>query len=252
MSTNPNSVSKDALQDLIQNTLGLGGIDLIKITGTATETAVNACAEDRTVIMSSKFKQQIPGFTGVFGMTNLGKLKTILGFTDEYDENAQITVATQSRDGVDQPVGIHFENKKGDFVNDYRLMSKAIVEEKVKNVVFKGAAWNVDFGPKIPGIQRLKKQASVHSEEATFATTIANGNLNISFGDISTHSGNFTFEASVSGSLSRALQWPVKQFLAIMDLPGDKHIYISDQGVMRITVDSGIAEYEYLLPAQAK
>jgi hypothetical protein len=37
-----------------------------------------------------------------------------------------------------------------------------------------------------------------------------------------------------------------------MDLAGDKHVYISDQGAMRITVDSGIAQYEYLLPAQSK
>jgi hypothetical protein len=247
-----NDVSKDALQDLIQNTLGLGGIDLIKVTGTATETTVNAAAEDRTVIMSSKFKAPIPGFAGVFGMPNLNKVKTILGFTDEYDENAKITVTTQNRDGVDQPVGIHFENKNGDFVNDYRLMAKAIVEEKVKNVVFKGATWNIDFEPTIAGITRLKKQASVHGEETTFTTALTNNNLVISFGDVATHSGNFTFHGGLTGSFSRSLQWPVKQFLAIMDLPGDKRIYISDQGVMRITVDSGIAEYEYLLPAQSK
>jgi hypothetical protein len=50
--------------------------------------------------------------------------------------------------------------------------------------------------------------------------------------------------------MTKELKWPVKQFVSIMDLTGDKHVYISDQGVMRITVDSGIAEYEYLLPAQ--
>jgi hypothetical protein len=27
---------------------------------------------------------------------------------------------------------------------------------------------------------------------------------------------------------------------------------ISDQGALQITVDSGIAEYEYILPAQSK
>jgi hypothetical protein len=37
-----------------------------------------------------------------------------------------------------------------------------------------------------------------------------------------------------------------------MDLQGDKKVYISDQGAMKITVDSGIAEYEYLLPAQQR
>jgi Cu2+-containing amine oxidase len=46
--------------------------------------------------------------------------------------------------------------------------------------------------------------------------------------------------------------WPVKQFLAIMDLTGDKIVRISDQGVAEIIVDSGVATYRYLLPAQVK
>lgn len=247
-----NDISKDVLQDIIDHILPLGCIDLIKVTGTDTETMVNAAAEDRTVIINSRFKAPILGFKGVFGMPNLPKLKTILGFSDEYDENAKITVTTQTRDGVTQPSSVHFENKTGDFVNDYRLMSKAIIEEKVKQVVFKGATWNVDFEPTIPGIQRLKKQSNVHNEETVFTTKLTNTNLNISFGDPATHSGNFTFHTGLTGSLSRPLEWPVRQFLSIMDLVGDKHIYISDQGVMRITVNSGIADYEYLLPAQSK
>jgi len=40
--------------------------------------------------------------------------------------------------------------------------------------------------------------------------------------------------------------------LAIMDLQGDKRVYISDAGAMKITVDSGLADYEYLLPAQSR
>jgi hypothetical protein len=44
----------------------------------------------------------------------------------------------------------------------------------------------------------------------------------------------------------------VKVFTAIMDLPGDKTIRIADQGAVEITVDSGIATYKYLLPAQSK
>lgn len=247
-----NDISRDALQDIIDHTLPLGCIDLIKVTGTDTETVVNAAAEDRTVIMNSKFKAAIPGFKGVFGMPNLPKLKTILGFSDEYDENAKITVTTVSRDGMTQPSAIHFENKVGDFVNDYRLMSKSIVEEKVKQVVFKGATMNVDFEPTIAGIQRLKKQSNVHNEETVFTTKLSSGSLHISFGDPATHSGNFVFHTGLSGSLSRPLEWPVRQFLSIMDLLGNKHIYISDQGVMRITVDSGIADYEYLIPAQSK
>lgn len=244
-------VTKDVLMDLIQHTLQLGVIDLVKVTGTKNDTQINAAAEDRSVIMNARFKSPVLAFDGVFGMPTLGKLKTILSFSDEYGDDARITVTKQQRNGVDAPSAIHFENKTGDFVNDYRLMTRELVEEKVKNVMFKGATWNIDFSPEIPGITRLKKQSSVHNEETVFTTKFVNGGLTVRFGDPATHQGNFVFHAAPNGSMTKELKWPVKQFVSIMDLLGDKHVYISDQGVMRITVDSGIAEYEYLLPAQS-
>ena len=118
--------------------------------------------------------------------------------------------------------------------------------------MFKGATWNVEFEPTIAGIQRLKRQASANSEEKNFTVKTENGDLKILFGDPSTHSGNFVFQPQVSGTLSRAWMWPVKEFLAIMDLPGDKTVKISDKGAAEITVDSGLASYRYLLPAQSK
>jgi hypothetical protein len=242
---------KDNLQDLISHTAQLGFIDLIKITGTEEETILNCIAEDRTVIVSGKFKTANAEFVGTFGMPNLGKLKTILGF-DDYDSEATINMTYQNSEGVELPSAIHFETKTGDFVNDYRLMKREIVEEKVKPVKFAGASWNVDFEPKVVNIQRMKKQASANTEETTFVTKTDGGDLKVFFGDVSSHSGNFIFESNVSGTLSRGWAWPVKQFLGIMDLQGDKHIYISDQGAMKITVDSGMAEYEYLLPAQQR
>ena len=242
---------KDNLQDLIQHTHGLGNVDLIKVTGTDTETQINAIAEDKTVIVSGTLKNPVADFIGVFGMPNLGKLKTILGF-DDYDTDAKISVATSNREGVDIPSTIHFETKNGDFVNDYRLMSKAIVEEKVKSVTFKGTTWNVEFEPSIAGIQRLKKQASANSEQEHFTMTTVNGDLKINFGDPSTHSGNFVFQPTVGGTLSKTWHWPVKVFLAIMDLPGDKTVRVADAGATEITVDSGLATYRYLLPANAK
>ena len=242
---------KDNLQDLIQHTHGLGCIELIKVSGTDKETTVNAVAEDKTVIVSGTLNSPVADFIGVFGMPNLGKLKTILGF-DDYDTDAKISVATTSRDGVDTPTTIHFETKDGSFVNDYRLMSKAIVEEKVKSVTFKGTTWNVEFQPSIAGIQRLKKQASANSEQEHFTMTTVNGDLKINFGDPSTHSGNFVFQPSVGGTLNKTWHWPVKVFQAILDLPGDKTIKIADAGATEITVDSGLATYRYLLPANAK
>jgi hypothetical protein len=243
---------KDFLKDVIQYMHGLGDVDLVKVTGTDQETKVAAVAEDKSVIVSCVFKNPVADAIGTFGMPNLAKLKTILGFSEEYDEHAQITVVRENRDGEDIVTTVHFESKNGDFVNDYRLMAKNIVEGKVKNVSFKGATWNVEFEPTVQSIQRLKRQAAANSEEPHFATKVENGDLKIYFGDHSTHSGNFVFQAGVSGTMSKTWNWPVKAFLAIMDMPGTKTVKISDQGATEIVVDSGLAVYSYILPAQAK
>jgi len=241
-------MNKDYLLDLIQHTHGLGVVDLVKVVGTDTETQINAASEDRTVIVYGNFKNPLADFVGTFGMPNLSKLKTIVNF-DDYDANSTINVIRGSTSDPDAPTAIHFETKTGDFVNDYRLMSKGIVEDKVKNVTFKGTTWDVEFAPLVSNIQRLKKQAQANSEEVNFKTKTDGGDLKIYFGDHSTHSGNFIFQPNVTGNVLKPWNWPVKVFLAIMDLPGDKIVRIADAGVTEITVDSGLAVWRYLLPA---
>lgn len=242
---------RDHLEDIIGHTCNLGNIDLLKIIGDDAETHIKAISEDRYVILNGKLKTPHAEFMGIFGMPNLPKLKTILGF-DEYDEHALIQVTRQTVENASVPVSIHFSTAAGDFINDYRLMSQTIVEDKVRDVKFQGAVWAVQFEPKVASIQRLKKQYQANSDETLFTVKTDGGNLKFYFGSVSTHSGNFVFESGVSGTLQRGWQWPIRPFLSIMDLVGDKRVYISDQGAMRITVDSGIADYEYLLPAQSK
>jgi hypothetical protein len=184
-------------------------------------------------------------------MPNLGKLNTILNIP-EYKENAVITVSTQDKNGEMIPVGVHFENKSGDFKNDYRFMSAEIVNDKLKTVRMKQVAWNIDIVPSAASIQRLKFQASANSEENNFIAKTENNDLKFYFGDHSSHAGNFVFQSGVSGKLSKAWAWPVAVVISILSLPGDKTFKISDEGAAMITVDSGIAEYNYILPAQTK
>ena len=114
---------RDNLQDLIQYTHGLGIIDLVKVAGTDQETQISAIADDKSVVVNGVTKAPVTDFVGTFGMPNLTKLKTILGF-DVYkeDKGASITMTRQQKDGQDVPTTIHFATSAGDFVNDYRLV----------------------------------------------------------------------------------------------------------------------------------
>ena len=158
---------KDYLQDIVQHTHSLGIIDLVKITGTDQETILNAIAEDRSVILDAHFKNPVPEFVGTFGMPNLGKLNTILNI-QEYREDAQLSILNQERNGATVPVGIHFENKAGDFKNDYRFMTSDIINDKLKKVSMKSVPWNVEIVPTVAAIQKMKFQASANSDEPVF------------------------------------------------------------------------------------
>jgi len=239
---------RDYLLDLVEHTYDLGCIDLIKIVGDTSKSEIVGLADDLSVVIRGNFHNPVADFVGTFGMPNLGKLKTLLNL-QEYKEDAKLTI-TKRADG--EPDGITFENKIGDFKNNYRFMASGIVNEKLKTAKIRPVTWHIEFEPTNASIQRMKWQMSANAEEANFQAKTENGDLKFFFGDHSTHSGNFVFHPGVSGQLKRAWAWPAKQFVSIMDLTGDKKVRISDDGAAEITVDSGLAVYQYLLPAQSK
>ena len=239
---------RDHLLVLVEHTHDLGVIDLVKITGDDKSTIINGVAEDRSVVVEGQLAGPHADFIGTFGMPNLSKLKILLNL-QEYKENAELSL---TRKDTGAPDGINFKNATGDFKNNYRFMAAEIINEKLKTVKFKGVTWHIEFVPTVSAIQRLKMQAQANAEEVNFQAKTENGDLKFYFGDHSTHAGNFVFHPGVSGNLKRAWSWPIKHVIRILDLTGDKTFKISDDGAAMITVDSGLATYNYILPAQSK
>lgn len=239
---------KDYLLDLVQHTHDLGCIDLIKVTGDDKTTQIVGVAEDVSVVMEAKFHNPHPDFVGTFGMPNLNKLKILLNLP-EYKENAQLSL---SRNTSGEPDGIHFQNATGDFRNQYRFMPSGVITQKLKTPKFLGVNWHIEFQPTVAAIQRLRMQAQANAEEPNFHARTEKGDLKFFFGDHSTHGGDFVFQAGVNGTLKRSWAWPVVQVMSILSLSGDKTMRISDDGAAQITVDSGLAIYNYILPAQSK
>jgi hypothetical protein len=239
---------KDYLKDLVEHTHDLGCIDLIKITGDDKTTNITGVSEDLSVVLEGGFKNPHPDFTGTFGMPNLNKLKILLNLP-EYQENAKLKLTKRT---TGEPDGIEFENAVGDFHNAYRFMTANVVNDKLKTPKFKGVTWHIEFEPTVMAIQRLRMQAQANAETPNFRARTENGDLKFFFGDHSTHAGNFVFHAGTSGQLKRTWSWPVVQFMSILGSTGDKTVRISDDGAAMITVDSGIAVYNYVLLAQSK
>ena len=243
----------DILKDIVKHTHGLGFLDLVKITGDSKETGIDSMAEDRSVILQGSFHKPQAEMTGTFGMPQLGKLDIHLK-CPEYKEKAKITVLSGNRNGAEVPTGIHFENEKGDFKNDYRFMNAEIINEKLKTVKFKGVKWDVEIEPTVASVQRFNFQSIANTEHNSFVVRTENGNLIFTFGDQASHGGEFVFASGVKGTLNKGWSWPVAQVLQILKLSDSAKVmlHFSNEGAMMISVDSGLGKYQYIIPAQAQ
>jgi hypothetical protein len=243
----------DILKDIVKHTHGLGFLDLVKITGTSDATAIDSMAEDRSVILQGSFHKPQSGMIGTFGMPQLNKLDIHLK-CPEYKEKANISVITGTRNGAETPTGIHFENEKGDFKNDYRFMNAEIINEKLKTVKFKGVKWDVEIEPSVASVQRFNFQSVANTEHNSFVVRTEDGDLIFTFGDQSSHGGEFVFAKDVKGTLNKGWSWPVAQVLQILKLSDSAKVtlHFSNEGAMQVTVDSGLGKYQYIIPAQAQ
>ena len=243
---------KDILQDIVSHTHNLGFLNIVKVTGTEDKTLVDSMADDRSVIMYAETANPYPDMIGVFGMPQLNKLKYLID-GNEYKDGAKIEVVKQDRNGEELPVGIHFENKDGDFKNDYRFMNTEIINEKLKTVKFRGVKWDVSVQPSVQAIQRFAFQAGANTEHTTFLAKTDGTSLKFTFGDQSSHGGEFVFATDVVGKITKGWTWPVGSVLSILKIADANNatISFSNEGAMQIELDSGLAIYKYIIPAQA-
>lgn len=239
---------KDFLQDVIAHTHALGFIQLVKLTTDDITTKITSLSEDKSVVLQAKTFSPISSIIGTFGLPNLNKLDHHLK-CPEYKKDAIISLEREERNGEEKITGLLFKNSNGDYENSYRFMAVEIINTKLKTLKFNEPPWDISFSPTAENIQRLKYQASAHSEELFFQFQSKNNDLICKFGDINTHAGNFIFHHGINKHLKSISSWPIKQFMSILSLPDKIEIKISDKGsaIMQITTISKFAEYKYIL-----
>ena len=244
--------TRDIVQDVVKHTAGLGFITSVKVTGTDESTTLDAMDADRTVILQAKLHNTVTEFNGEFGLGNLGFLAGVSALQNYQAEDATVDVVSRERNGVQVPDHLMFKDKDGN-TDQYRFMSKEIIEQTLQTVKFKGVEWDVSFEPTKAKVAELQAVAGIYGGiEPNFTVKTVDGNLVITVGAADgSFTGKRTFAMNVNGEITEGYAWPLNQVLAILKLgmSGACVMQISKKGAFMISVDSGIGKYDYILPA---
>jgi hypothetical protein len=244
---------KSVLMDIVKHTSGLGIIDNVKVTGTDGKTTIAAMDSDKTVILTAKMHDTVPEFNGEFGMGNLGLLTSLMRLSTYKEAGATIDVVRAERNGEETPTTLVFKDTDGG-KDQYRFMSKEIVDQAMKVATFRGANWDVQVTPAAKRIAQLSEVAGIYAGvDPAFSVKTEDGNLILEVG--STEGGvvgRRVFAENIEGNLTTTWSWPLAQFLSIIKLGGTIVIQFSNQGACQIDVDSGIGLYSYIMPAMSQ
>ena len=244
--------TRDIVQDIVKHTAGLGFITSVKVTGTDESTTLDAMDADRTVILQAKLHNAVPEFNGEFGLGNLGFLAGVTALGNYQTDDATVDVVARDRNGVSSPDHLMFKDVEGN-TDQYRFMSKEIIEQTLQTVKFKGVEWDVTLEPTKAKVNELTQVAGIYGGiEPNFTVKTEGSDLIVTVGAADgSFTGKRTFAQNVNGEITEGYAWPLAQVLAILKLgmSGTCVMQISKKGALMISVDSGIGKYDYILPA---
>jgi len=244
--------TRDIVQDIVKHTAGLGFITSVKVTGTDESTTLDAMDADRTVILQAKLHNTVEEFNGEFGLGNLGFLAGVTALSNYQAEDSTVEVIARDRNGVSSPDHLMFKDVDGN-TDQYRFMSKEIIEQTLQTVKFKGVEWDVTLEPTKAKVNELQQVAGIYGGiEPNFTVKTEGTDLIVTVGAADgSFTGKRTFAKNVTGEITEGYAWPLAQVLAILKLgmSGTCVMQISKKGALMISVDSGIGKYDYILPA---
>jgi len=241
---------RDELLDILQHTLGLGVITEIKITGSGTETLIDAMDENNAVVIKGKLKTANAALEGEYGLRYLDRLKAYLNDPNYKSDDANISIKTDTRNGKKTPVEILFENVGAKDSTVYRLVSPELCRDYFD---FKGADWTVSFSPSKSIVSNFAyKAAAAGSESANFTTSSNDdGDIIIAVGE-GMSSSSILFGDGTDHKLKFELRWPTALILSVLKLDeGNVEVDILDDprsGALQVRVDTKLAEWQYIFP----
>lgn len=244
---------KDTLKDVLKHTHSLGIFEMVKISGTTSETEVETVDADKTVIFKGRTVNPVADFAdSTVGLSRMSVLDGYIKYPGFDDENATVQVIKQSRNGEDVPTEVEFVDEHGTDAH-YRFMLADVVNAQLKEIKFKGAEFDVNIVPTQKNLKDLAYFNGVLSTfESTFSPRTEDGKLYFYIGDAGGDRTKILVNDACDGEITHEFKWPLDVVLKILRLGDSANVVMSinAKGLLQIIVHSGLGEYTYLLPAK--
>src|SRR6056300_1348336 len=248
-----NTSLKDVLQDVLKHTHSLGIFEMVKIEGTTSETNIETVDAEKTVIVKAKTHSPVADFAErTVGINRMSVLDGYLKYPEFNEEGATVSLLVEEKNGQDVVEEIVFVDKFGTKSN-YRFMPVDIVNQKLKEIKFRGAEFDMEIVPTQKNLKDLQYFNSVLSTfESTFSPRTEDGKLYFYIGDTGGDRTKILVNDAPGAEFSNQFQWPLDTVLKILRLAKSSDIVLSlnKKGLLQIKIDSGLGEYTYLLPAK--
>lgn len=248
---------KDVIKDVVKHLATPGFFEKAKITGTDDETLLEAISDQKSLVLKAKLKKAVPDFCGSFGLARLGRLQGICNLPKLVKADATIEVIKQKKNGVETPQELFFKDGEGQKYY-YRFMSAELVPDIPP---FTGSA-DVIVKPKRQKITEIAQVANVFGDDKYFTVkTDKNHQVNFFIGGENSTADRVRQifgmqEQDDNGKfakLTKGWAFPIAETFAVLKLAenADCVVKFGDRkGFICIEIDSGIGEYQYIIPAK--
>lgn len=259
------------LKDLVENTSGLG-LNIIRVTGDVDgKVKFDGIDADKKLVLNGTFHEELPELEGVIGLGNLEWLKGYIKIYNDKADTISVTrkAKTYSMEKVDAQGNpevdsdgntvteevtmndifeLEFNRPKPKMKNTYRVASRQMIPAIP---TFKGATWNVEVNPSRTSIGLLAAQAGI-GYESNFGVKTKDDSLFVTFDD--NEQNEFEFASDVTGTLTKPWVWDINLVLSILKLANNASctMKFSDSGAAMISLDTGLGQYDFILPAKVR
>lgn len=264
------------LRDLVKHVSNLG-IGVIKLTGDDKGNVKIQAVEsnNKSIVLSGKFSKTIPELEGVIGLSDLGTLeKFVNAFTKpndtitinredktidvevldddgevEYDADGNPKITKQTENVI---TGFTFSRPAPKSIQNYRAMDQRMIPQQFDP---KKITWDITVKPSKEVVQDFSTYTGFGMTKSVGAELRNNNetgkqDLYFLFND-----AELKFAENITGTMTKKWEWDANNVAALLRRSenADCELKIfNDKGALGISLDSGLAKYDFILPAKSR